>query len=1193
MTEAFAPAELAIEAPPRSPSAGGPVARLLPALVSVVSVGFMAVAFASGSAVTRNPTFLAFPAMTLASLVAAGVTGRGRRGDIDAERARYLDYLARLRETVAEAAAAQQRSLTHRHPDPDALWTLSGGPRMGERGVADPDFRRVRVGVDSQPLATRLVAPEMPRPAEPVTAAALQRFIEAHASVIGPVAIDLREPGVVTIGGDADAARALARAIVCQVVVMHSPGLVPVAGAIADAHAAEWDWLKWLPHNQHPSALDAAGPARMVYPDWAQARDGLAGAGMADAVVVADLDEVVDEPTEATVLVIRPGPGGTPVTIGRRGAVIELSRPDRMEPVDALVCARRLAGRRAGGPAAADANDWAGLVGMSDLACDPKALWGSDDHHRLRAPVGTTPDGAPLELDIKQPAEGGIGPHGLCIGATGSGKSELLRTIALGMIARNSPETLNLLLVDFKGGATFLDLARAPHVAAVITNLADEAPLVARMRDALAGETDRRQRLLRAARCASVAAYAQARRAGADLTALPTLFIVVDEFSELLSRHPDFAETFVAIGRLGRSLGMHLLLASQRLDEGRLRGLDAHLSYRICLKTLAASDSRAVLGTLDAYELPNTPGAGFLRSAGGELIAFRAAFVSGPPPVAPARAEGAPGVHRFGIRPAGPVTPAVRPGAPGTLLDAVVDRLTRHGPPAHEVWLPPLDRSPALQKLLSDNGAGRLTVPIGIVDRPREQCRTPLIVELSGAAGNVAVVGAPRSGKSTAIRTLITALAATHDPADVHFYCLDFGGGTLTALRTVPHVGAVAGRAEPRLVARVVAECESIVRNRELAAGEGSAGDDPYGEVFLVIDGWSRLRQDFAHLEAPITALAAEGLSFGVHVILSASRWAEIRPALKDQVGTRIELRLGDPADSEVDRRRAAQVPRDRPGRGLAPDGQHMVIAAPLDDFPHGERAAPPIPLLPGHIDHDAVVDRADGQLGGRILLGIEERHLRPVAVDFARQPHLLILGDNECGKSAALRTLCREIVRTLTPAAARLTIVDYRRSLLGAVESEHLDGYATSPPALDALLPGVLGVLRRRMPPPDASQAQLLTRSWWSGPDVYLVVDDYDLVAGGVGNPLSAVVEYLALARDVGFHLIVARRSGGAERALFEPVLAALGDLGCAALRMSGCPDDGAPLGVGRPTRLPPGRGLLSSRPGDEQVIQVGWCPP
>src|SRR5262249_3731219 len=258
---------------------------------------------------------------------------------------------------------------------------------------------------------------------------------------------------------------------------------------------------------------------------------------------------------------------------------------------------------------------------------------------RLQAPIGTTAGGIPLELDIKEAAENGKGPHGLCVGATGSGKSELLRTVALGMMARNSPKVLNLLLIDFKGGATFLDLARSPHVSAVITNLSEEAPLVARMRDALAGEMNRRQQLLRAAGCVSVAAYEHARRAGVRLTALPALFIIVDEFSQLLSQHPDFADMFVAIGRLGRSLGMHLLLASQRGDEGRLRGLEAHLSYRICLKTLSASDSRTALGSLSAHPLASAPGAGCLRSPTGDLIRSQTAFVSGPLQTEPIRRE--------------------------------------------------------------------------------------------------------------------------------------------------------------------------------------------------------------------------------------------------------------------------------------------------------------------------------------------------------------------------------------------------------------------------------------------------------------------------------------------------------------------------------------------------------------------------
>ncbi len=1168
--------------------------RLLPVGVSIAAMGVMAATFLSGSALSRNPMFLAFPAMMLVSMVLTAVNGRhGRQGaGVAADRADYLGYLCRLRDTVTQTAVVQRLSLGAEHPDPKALWTLIDGPRMWNTRSGDSDFGVVRVGLGNRRLATRLVAPEIPsgeRP-DPVTATALQRFLDTHSTIAdAPITIGLRGISTLRIDGDPALARGLLRAMVCQLAVRHAPDQLSIVGEIGDGKVVHWDWLKWLPH--HRCSHGAASP---------------------HTVVIADADERTETSpmAAATVLTVGAGRAGAPVVIEHQDAADALVCPDYLDLADALVCARRLAGHPPVGAGAAAG--WPTLAGIRDgTSFDPTTLWRNQSRgDLLRAPIGTTPDGALLELDIKEAAENGMGPHGLCVGATGSGKSELLRTIALGMMARNSPAVLNLLLIDFKGGATFLDLARSPHVAAIITNLAEEAPLVARMRDALAGEMNRRQELLRSAGCAGVAAYERARLSVKARTALPTLFIVVDEFSELLSQHPDFADMFVAIGRLGRSLGMHLLLASQRLDEGRLRGLEAHLSYRICLKVLSASESRTALGTLDAYELPNTPGAGFLRSSAGELVRFQAAYVSGPLP----GDASVPGQARlFSFRNMPPVAPAAGGAKERTVLQEVLDRLSGHGPRAHQVWLPPLRESPPLQPLLRD-ASGFLTVPVGVVDRPFDQCRTPLTVELSRAAGNVAVVGAPQSGKSTALRTLVTALAATHDPAQVQFYCLDFGGGALAPLRTLPHVGAVAGRAEPQLVIRMIAEMESVVRSREalfrehhidsivhyrrLRAERPALLDaDPFGDVFLVVDGWSGLRHEFDGLEVPITALAAQGLSYGVHVVLSTSRWAEIRPSLRDQLGTRIELRLGDPADSEVDRKQARQVPLDRPGRGLSREGLQMQIALPIacGELPHrnGESGAPSIPLLPTHVEHATVVQRAGAASGAGIWLGIEERRLRSVAIDFERDMHLLILGDNECGKTATLRTLCSEIVRTRTADQAQLLIVDFRRTLLGVVESEHLHGYAMSRAALDAALPGVLDRLRDRMPPPGLSQARLRTRSWWSGPDIYLVVDDYDLVAAPSGNPLAPLLEYLPHASDLGLHLLIARRSGGASRALFEPLLAGLRDLGCAGLMMSGRGDEGPLLGSVRPAPLPPGRGVLVARSGDEQSVQVGWSAP
>jgi S-DNA-T family DNA segregation ATPase FtsK/SpoIIIE len=1214
--------EIPVAAPPELPRPATPslLVRLLPVGVSVVTAGAMAAAFFSGPGLGRGPTLLAFPVLMLASVAVTAVAGRGRGTGIDADRADYLGYLSCLRTTVSETAAAQRLSLMRAHPEPDALWTLIGGPRMWELRPGDAGFCVVRVGIGTVPLATRLVAPESrpPERSDPITVAALDQFLRSHSRIAdAPVAIPLR-PGLgLRIDGDPAVVRGLLRAMICQLAVLHAPDELLIVGVLGDRQRADWDWLKWLPHNQHPSSGDAVGSARLVYASMAEAQNALGGVRRPRVVVVVDgVERAVAGAEGMTTVAVGTGGDGSPLLIGDPGDVEGLRQPDLMDTADAVACARRLAAQRV---AHGDREPgWADLVGIGDVsAFDPVAWWrgehSPDGHDRLRVPIGTTVDGTWVELDIKEAAANGMGPHGLCVGATGSGKSELLRTVALGMMARNSPEVLNLLLVDFKGGATFLDFASAPHVAAVITNLSDEAALVARMRDALAGEMNRRQRLLRTAgNFVSVAAYESARRSGTQLAALPTLFIIVDEFSELLSQHPDFADTFVAIGRLGRSLGMHLLLASQRLDEGRLRGLDAHLSYRMCLKTLSASESRMVLGTLDAYQLPNTPGAGLLRLGTGEPIRFRGALVSGPVRTGAAvPAQARPTVRLFTSRPAGPVTSSAGgDGTPaGSVLQAVLHRMSGQGPPAHRVWLPPLGAAPALDSLLplvpEGEGEPGLTVPIGIVDRPFEQSRTPLMVELSGAAGNVAIVGAPRSGKSTALRTLITALAATHDAARVQFYCLDFGGGALASVRTLPQVGAVAGRAEPQLVARMIAELESVVRSRE-ARPTSATGGAGCADVFLVVDGWASLRHEFGELEGPITALAIQGLSFKVHVVLSASRWADIRPALKNQIGTRIELRLGDPADSEIDRRQAQQVPLDRPGRGLDREGLHMMIALPIDPIDpidtdgrgprgHGEpvAAAPPIPLLPDRVDYETVVHRAgDGPVGG-ILLGVEERRLRPAAVDFERRSHLLVLGDNECGKTAALRTLCRDIIRTRTAAQAQLLIVDFRRALFDIAESEHVGGHAMSPAALDALLPGLLALLRRRMPPPQASRAQLRARSWWSGPDIYVVVDDYDLVANAAGNPLAPLLEYLPHATDVGLHLIVARRSGGAARALFEPLLAGLRDLGCMELLMSGYPDDAAGFCLGRAAPLPPGRGVLITRPGDEQVVQVAWSPP
>ena len=1119
---------------------------------------------------------------------------------------------------------------------------------MWERRPEDSDFGHVRVGMGTQSLSTRLVAPALPpvEQLDPVTSMELRRLIHTRSMVPDlPVALALTRFTAVTLRGDTAAARNLVRAMVCQLAVLHSPKHLCIVAVVDPLTSADWDWLKWLPHHQHPRSVDDGGPIRMTYESLASAETALAhgdGAhavllidgglvtggeglfspgGVADVTVLEVGTECDDIATQNGLRIVLSGD-----QLASRSDVDDevLGRPDAMTVGQAIACARRLSPFR---PADATLDSeagyspsvaWPELVGIADIgAIDPDALWRTRRHEeRLRVPIGLSEQGLPIELDIKEAAAGGMGPHGLCIGATGSGKSEFLRTLILGMIAVHPPDVLNMVLVDFKGGATFLGLERAPHVAAVITNLADEAHLVARMKDALAGEMNRRQELLRAAgNFANVAEYDRARGRGTGLAPLPVLFIAVDEFSELLSQHPDFTDLFIAIGRLGRSLGMHLLLASQRLDEGRLRGLESHLSYRICLKTFSTGESRSVLGVPDAYHLPSAPGAAFLKTGSGEPLRFQTAFVSGPCEIrvsSPTESTAPPIPRIFTATPMGRTMSANEqqtddtPGSRRTVLDTVLDQLEGRGSPAHQVWLPPLTDSPALGGLLQRAGTRvALTVPIGLVDCPFEQRRHLLVVQLAGAAGNVAVVGGPRAGKSTTLQTLVVALAETHDPGDVQVYCLDFGGGSLSSLRGLPHVGSVAGRLDADLIRRTVGQLESLLRTREArrSAGDSTAADDPYGEVFLVIDGWATIRQEFDRLEGPITALAAQGLSYGIHVVVAASRWAEIRPALKDQLGTRIELRLGDPSESEMDRKRARQLAQSPPGRGITRDGRELVIATPQLDAAstdrlrvrYAGRVAPPVRLLPTRIPRDELIAAVTQPgLPTQILLGVGETELQPIAVDFAVEAHLIVLGEGECGKTTALRTLCSEIVRTNNADSAQLFIIDFRRTLLGVVESDHLAGYAPSAAALTAQLDALSERLQARMPGPDVSQQQLRTRSWWVGPEIYVVVDDYDLVAGANGsNPLAPLLDFLPHAKDLGLHVVVARRSGGAARAMFDPILARLRDLGCMGLMMSASPDEGVLLGSVRPSQLLPGRGTLITRAHPDQLIQVAWSEP
>jgi S-DNA-T family DNA segregation ATPase FtsK/SpoIIIE len=1320
--------EVNLAAPPEVPRAipGNLVMKLMPFVMIVAVIGMIALMITVGGRdMAKNPMFLLFPMMMIMSMAGMFMGGGARTGkaaaELNEERKDYFSYLANLRDEADETGGQQRTALEWSHPDPRALADVVGTRRMWERRPTDADHCHVRVGIGTHRLATRLLAPETgpPEDLEPVATVALRRFVKTHSVVHAlPTAVSLRAFPTVTFEGERAKVQQLVRAMVLELCTFHGPDHVQVAVVTANPDGENWSWVKWLPHAQHAAVRDGIGAMRLLFPtlelleaslaaDLAErgrfTRNAQPTPGLRHLVVVLDDgyvtgDErlVTDAGLDSVTLLDLNGPrdgaiarrslqlvvDGEDVAARTAVGVERFATPDAITIAEAEATARRIGRFRPANAAhivsleadsrAADPGLMA-LLKISDAAeIEPERVWRSRSaRERLRVPIGITPTGQPLELDIKESAEGGMGPHGLCIGATGSGKSEFLRTLVLSMITSHSPESLNLVLVDFKGGATFLGLEGVAHIAAIITNLEDELTMVDRMRDALAGEMNRRQELLRAAgNFTNVGEYERARANGADLDPLPALFIVVDEFSELLSQKPDFAELFVMIGRLGRSLHIHLLLASQRLEEGKLRGLDSHLSYRIGLKTFSAGESRSVLGVPDAYHLPSVPGSAFLKCDASEPIRFNTSYVSGEyvKPRGPSRGRTthlgvlAPKLFTASVvkkdpTPAPPVELQVveaeptQPSGPTktTLLNMVVSRLRGHGRPAHEVWLPPLDQSPAVNDLLPDpewqapqNINGQLSTPIGVVDRPYDQRRDILTVDLSGAQGNIAVVGGPQSGKSTALRTLILSAAATHTPEQLQFYCLDFGGGTLTSLAKLPHVGGVAGRMDSDAIRRTVAEVAGVLRAREQrfrdlaiesmrdfrqrkaelaklppeVAARDPLSQDNFGDMVLVVDGWASIKSDFETLEQTLQSLAIQGLSYGVHLAISASRWMEIRPAVKDMLGTRIELRLGDPIDSEVGRRSAELVPIGRPGRGINAEKLHILTALPrldsssgVDDLPaavaaavetvrahYDGREAPRVRMLPHDVDRDAVISAAQraGPLGrSRIAIGINEDELAPVVVDFETQPHLVAFADSESGKTGLLRNIAAGVMENATPAEAKIILVDFRRTMLGVISDEYLGGYATAPQSCADLMTALAGALKDRLPPNDITQQQLKERSWWSGPELFVLIDDYDLIGGGsLNHPLLPLVEYLPQARDIGLRVVVTRRSGGAGRAMMDPIIGRLKDLSCNGLVMSGSKEEGGLFGGYKATAMPPGRGMLVSRSMKSGVIQLSRMP-
>ena len=867
----------------------------------------------------------------------------------------------------------------------------------------------------------------------------------------------------------------------------------------------------------------------------------------------------------------------------------------------------------------------------------------------LRVPIGVGATGSTVMLDLKESAHGGMGPHGMVVGATGSGKSEMLRTLVSSLVIGHAPDRLALMLVDFKGGATFAPMEGLPHVAGMITNLQDDLTLVDRMRDALYGEMQRRQEILKkAGNLPNVTAYQERIDAGEDLPALPHLLVIVDEFSELLTAKPDFAELFVAIGRIGRSIGVHLLLATQKLEMGKIRGLESHLSYRISLRTFSEGESRDAIGVPDAFHLPPEPGSGYLKVDTTVFDRFKAALVSSPyvPPREGPRAT-VPVVPYVAVNglgawmaqraleeggeadPSSLVSQALSSAKQRSVLDVLCAQIVDTGAPlVRPVWLEPLPHQLPLGDLLpveTTGAPGTCAAVLGMVDDPGKQSQFPLEWDFTGGGANLVVTGSPQTGKSTLVRTLILSAAIRYAPGDVVFYCIDYGGGSLAPLRELPHVAAVATRVDPERITRTVNDVRSALDQREAlfrehgldsmgayrrARARGDLPPDATGDLFLVVDGWGTFRDEYDDLDYAIADLAARGPNFGVHVVVTVTQAMQVRMRMQGSMGGRLELRLNDIYDSEFDRKVMEQISADAPGRGITGSRTAALLfqsalpalRADEDDDPAelqreliavvvekwGDTGIAKVEVLPAVVRTSDLPSVERGDTG--ILVGLSELNLGPAEINlFGADPHLQVYGDGETGKSNLLKLLVWNLVASHTPDEIGIITVDYRRSLLDVVPEDYRLGYITSHEQAAQMAAEMAEAIRQRLPGPDVTSEQLRNRTWWSGLEVFVIVDDYDLVSSTTkGNPLTPLLDLLPQGRDLGFHLVLARRTGGMSRAVFEPLIQSLIDLSAPGFMFSGDRLEGRLVGGHLSQRLPRGRAMFVTRDGSASLVQT-----
>lgn len=796
----------------------------------------------------------------------------------------YREMLADLRRQLDRKAKEQREAALLTDPEPTDLEQRilerdSEQSHLWERRPEDPDFLTVRIGRGSRPFSGQLQLPELDV-GDPLRKEVLQLRDDFLVVDDIPCGISLPEIKSLGITGRRQDVAALTHSLLCQIATHHSPQDVRILAIYPVKQCNDWEWLADLPHTQPLKAgrlpqerLVAAGEEEanlllnMLLEELslrASADENKAAGASAISpqaadtpsmplphlvVVVHDYVEVRKHPalTHAFKLgeqlgvsviylvaqqqaipgecrgIIRLSDEGMIdyAAAGVAGETLHNVRADRIELALAKKITRELSPLHAL-QEGEDEVDLPASVRFLDLVNLPHAdlldveqWWKAPPFGRLRVPIGLGLNGA-IWLDLNENAHG---PHGIIAGTTGAGKSELLQSLILGLAITHHPHLVNFVLVDFKGGAAFKAFEKLPHTVGMVTDLSGQ--LTERALIALKSELKRREHMLSRANAKKIAEY-QAMRAQ-NPTAwepLPNLFIIIDEFAELAKEHPTFMEGLVSVVQKGRSLGVHLILATQKPTGSVNPGIWSNLKFRICLRVASLQDSRDMLGRSEAALLPGSiPGRAYFQIGAEVFELFQSARVSLPAQVSDPSLL----INKQEAIGAGEITDQQ------VLIDQMEPYQATLGAELFHPWPEPLPQRislqevfarPELRRIQRHNGQGTppfgwLTFPMGLIDRPAEQRQEPFLLDMPRQGGHVLVAGASGTGKSTFLRTLVTSLMMTHSPSQLHLYMIDFGGQSLRVFEKLPHVGGIFGESDEEYIHRLLHKLQGLIEERK------------------------------------------------------------------------------------------------------------------------------------------------------------------------------------------------------------------------------------------------------------------------------------------------------------------------------------------------------------------------------------------